>query len=134
MICPKCGASGPSMVPVSGLSQPSQLVRQDVTGGTAINGFSCRICGKWLEQEIDPVRGMPMAESRPRYDPGVKTQAFYIAERFFESIVMLRERGASWFAVARLLTKIGHRCQERTLQKYFLKEQSRRGYEQAEET
>lgn len=49
-----------------------------------------------------------------------------IAVRFFDSIASQRKAGASFETIARLLTLAGHRCGDKTLQKYFLLEQAKR--------
>lgn len=123
MNCPKCAKR---MDVYCGVSQASQLTRQDEASASMVYGYRCWNCGKWVDVEMEPVRGMPVEEIRPRYNPGIKSQAFFVVERFFESIALQRESGASWYCVAKLLAQAGQLCQEKTLQKYFLLEKNRR--------
>ncbi len=135
MTCPKCQAR---LQPVQMFSGSSGLLRQN--GGSAsteVNGVSCWRCGYWRDAEIVPVMGsVPLKSDEPKrvFDPVEKTATHFIVMKFYESIVVQRNAGASWYAVAQLLTQAGHRCQEKTLQKHFLMEQGKRCGDEKEQT
>ncbi|MFZ4856166.1 MAG: hypothetical protein ACOYL3_07190 [Desulfuromonadaceae bacterium] len=138
MICPKCGKR---MCGFVGTSQVSQLSRQDSVCVSAVRGFNCWNCGTWVDDCIEPLIPMPELERKeavvpgPRYNEAVKSPAFALVERFFESMLAQRQAGASWHTVAKLMAQAGQYCQEKTLQKYFLLEQRRRCEDgQAEKT
>lgn len=127
MSCPKCGTRLREEHTFSG---SSGLLRQ--SGGSATNmvsGFTCWKCGYWRDADVVPVVcGVPPKAGEPRreYDPVEKTATYHIVVKFFDSITTQRQKGVSWYAVAKLLTQAGHRCQEKTLQKHFLLEQGKR--------
>lgn len=136
MICPKCGKR---MCGFDGVSQVSQLSRQDSACGHEVHGSRCWNCGKWIDAERVPVCPMPgptpATGPSARYNEPVKSAAFALVERFFESMLAQRQAGASWHTVAKLMAQAGQYCQEKTLQKYFMLEQRRRcGDEQAQKT
>ncbi|MEI7815570.1 MAG: hypothetical protein WCI45_00135 [Desulfuromonadales bacterium] len=94
-----------------------------------ISGVTCWKCGFWRDADIVPVVcGVPprVDVSKRDYDPAEKTAVYHIVVKFFDSIAAQRGKGISWYTVAKLLTQSGHRCQEKTLQKYFLLEQGKR--------
>lgn len=131
MECPKCRKK---MESYCGFSAPSQLARMDGSAAAAmVHGFKCWNCGKWFDAEVVPMQ-LPEEEAKPQYNPEVRVQAFYVVERFFDSIAMQRSRGASWYCVAKLMNQAGFKCQEKTLQKYFLLEQERRCRDEAQKT
>lgn len=127
MHCPKCSTRLRAEQSFFG---SSGLLRQVGGVGTnVISGFSCWKCGYWRDAEIVPVVcGVPQLATAPKreYDPVEKTAIHYIVTNFFDSIKAQRESGASWYAIAKLLSQAGQRCQEKTLQKYFLAEHSKR--------
>jgi hypothetical protein len=123
------------MFEFEGVSQPSQLERQDATDARVVHGYRCWNCGEWRDVEVVPVRPMPPADTvKPPYVAPFKSQAYLVVERFFDSIAGLRRDGSSWYTVARLMAQAGYKCQEKTLQKYFLMEQHRRNDGQAQAT
>lgn len=125
MSCPKCGARLREETSYSG---HSGLMRQD--GGSAptvVSGLSCWRCGFWRDAVVVPViAGVPPQDKAATYNPAVKVAAHHIAVKFYDSIVRQRAAGVSWFIIASLLTKAGHRVQEKSLQKHFLLEQEKR--------
>ena len=124
MNCPRCCKV---MLEFEGVSQPSQLERQDEVHALIVHGFRCWNCGEWREAEVVPVKPMPaQEEAEKRYSVAITSQAFHVVERFFDSIDGLRQGGASWYTVSKLMLQAGYRCQEKTLQKYFEIEQARR--------
>lgn len=127
MSCPKCGTRLREERTFSG---SSGLLRQ--SGGSATNmisGFTCWKCGYWRDADVVPVMmAVPTKSDEPRreWDPVEKTATHFIVVKFYDSIVKQREAGVSWYTVAQLLTQSGFRVQEKTLQKHFLLEQSKR--------
>lgn len=128
MICPKC--------------QAKLRNEQTFTAGCAIHrtsgpahnalitGMTCWSCGYWRDADVIPtVDYVPEPVKTAgviRYDCGVKVAAYHIVIKFYDSIAAQRDAGTSWYAIARLLTQSGNRVLEKTLQKYFVREQLRR--------
>ena len=128
MICPKCKAKLRSEQMLSG---QSGLLRQNGTGAvTLISGVTCWRCGYWRDDEVIPAMLRKIApepgETRPKIDCTERTATYHAVGKFFKNIAAQRASGASWYTVAQMLAQAGYRCQEKTLQKYFLLEQRKR--------
>src|SRR6185369_6647277 len=129
MNCPKCGAT---MRHERALSGPSGLRRQDGAGTTTIvSGHTCWRCGKWVDDDVAPVLDyVPEPAKKPgvvKHSPEDTTAVYYIVNRFFDSITRQLAIGASWFTITKLVNRLdGSKCQEKTLQKHYLREQARR--------
>jgi hypothetical protein len=130
MICPKCGKD---MYQETCISRPSQLTRQDCSGANVVDGYTCWNCRTWREN--------PDAEAAVLFRPemldngrtsGTSTQSIVV--QFFDVITQQRSAKKTFETIARLLTHEGHRCCDKTLQKYFLLEQRRRGDGEAQGT
>lgn len=126
MSCPRCGTALREEHTFSGSSGLLRQSGESVTN--MVSGFTCWNCGFWRDADVVPVmNSIPLTADEPKRDYGVeKTATYHIVVKFFDSITAQREKGVSWYAVAKLLTQAGHRCQEKTLQKHFLLEQGKR--------
>jgi hypothetical protein len=127
MICPKCGKK---MQLIKEFSAPSSLCRQDGSGCHEwCEFYRCWNCSTRRYVNQEPVMAIDVKAleiTKRRYNPAVKTAAHHIVVKFYKSISDQRQGGASWYAIAHLLSQAGHRCQEKTLQKHFLLEHDKR--------
>lgn len=126
MICPHCKANTAREVHV--MPRQDSLSRQNGgSGGGYISGISC-LCGYWRDIDVPAVCEVPprVVVSGRGYDPAAKLAIYHIVVKFYDSITEQRKAGVSWYTVAQLLNQAGHKCQEKTLQKYFLIEHDKR--------
>lgn len=127
MRCPHCSCNTAREVHL--IASSDSLLRQSgKTGNGFISGISC-LCGYWREPDFVAVMpDIPPKDAIPNQGahPAEKTATYYIMLQFYDSIVAQLAQGASWYAVAKLLTQAGHRCKQSTLQKHFLLEQGKR--------
>lgn len=130
MKCPKCSSSALRVThPVVSQSQLSRLSGSQ--GVSFVTGLSCPLCGYW--KDVDGADNRPVrAADNPvyRFEAAIKTQGHIVAVKFYDSIVRQRATGASWYTITKMLNQAGERCQEKTLQRYFEREQARREQEQ----
>ena len=89
----------------------------------------CRNCGCRVNADIDAVMQYQPVKANSvefKWHAAQKVATYYIVVKFFDSIAAQRKSGASWYAIAKLLSQSGNRVQEKTLQKHFELEQGKR--------
>lgn len=123
-MCPKCKKN--TLWPVDGYSRSSGLDRSNGNAApTFISGLSCSNCGVWREGADAAAVTLLHPPSRPLERSGrMDTKA--IVDSFYESIESQRKAKATYETIARLLTQSGHKCNDKTLQKFFLLEKTKR--------
>jgi hypothetical protein len=105
------------MVEERTVSRASTIVRNSFAESCLVHGFSCWRCGKWLA--IDPIV-MPMPDKPP---PSTNLYEINpIVVKYFDSIKRLKDNGATWASVKRLLS-VGCEVQlsEKTLRVHYMR-------------
>ena len=73
------------------------------------------------------VVSVAVADTEPRsLERSGRMDTQTIVLEFYDSIARQRKAKTTFEIIARLLTQSGHKCNDKTLQKFFLREQSRR--------
>jgi hypothetical protein len=107
-----------------GFSQGSSLDRDSGPADPqAYAGLSCWNCGEWRSRAAH-TRIQMVGRELERLD---KFHTQRLVAEFYDLIADQRRKKVAFETIARQLTQAGHRCNDKTLQKYFLLERIKRG-------